>query len=394
MIDHEKLCAKISVLSVCSVVFSLSSLHGKWEETKTSPQRAQSTQRPTQRKKLLPIRTIDHQPRHPQHHKHQRITKFIVLSPSQKGSCPTTTVDKNIYKKSPAATSKKHLPMRNIPIHIFERHISRERTRNNERSVIYMSNEYIVEARGIHKIYDTGRVKVHALRGIDLTVRKGEMVGIMGPSGCGKTTMLNCLSGLDDLTEGKVHIENKLLNTMTDNEKTEYRAQRMGFIFQFFNLLPVLTAAENVELPLLVAGVKPAKARVRAVEMLELVGLGKHVNQKPAELSGGERQRVTISRSLVNRPALIWADEPTGNLDSETSKEIVDLIVDLNRKNKQTFIVVTHDPKVGQRMDRIVLMESGKITDDGRSQKSEQIKENIECIIQENGKCVEDESAA
>jgi len=257
-----------------------------------------------------------------------------------------------------------------------------------------MSDEYIVEARGIQKIYDTGRVKVHALRGIDLTVRKGEMVGIMGPSGCGKTTMLNCLSGLDDLTEGKVHIENKLLNTMSDNEKTEYRAQRMGFIFQFFNLLPVLTAAENVELPLLVAGVKPAKARERAVEMLELVGLGKRVNQKPTELSGGERQRVTIARSLVNKPALIWADEPTGNLDSETSKEIVDLIVELNRKNKQTFIVVTHDPKVGQRMDRIVLMESGKITDDGRSQKSKQIKENIECIIQKNGNCVEDEPAA
>ena len=257
-----------------------------------------------------------------------------------------------------------------------------------------MPDEYIVEARGIHKIYDTGRVKVHALRGIDLTVRKGEMVGIMGPSGCGKTTMLNCLSGLDNLTEGKVHIENKLLNTMTDNEKTEYRAHRMGFIFQFFNLLPVLTAAENVELPLLVAGVKPAKARERAIEMLELVGLGEHVNQKPAELSGGERQRVTIARSLVNRPALIWADEPTGNLDSETSKEIVDLIVDLNKKNKQTFIVVTHDPKVGQRMDRIVLMESGKITDDGRSQKSEQIKENIECIIKENGNCADDESTA
>jgi len=247
-----------------------------------------------------------------------------------------------------------------------------------------MPEEYIVEAKGVHKIYDTGKVKVHALKGIDLKVKEGEMVGIMGPSGCGKTTMLNCLSGLDNLTEGKVHIKGKLLNNMSDNEKTEYRAQRMGFIFQFFNLLPVLNAAENVELPLLVAGVKPAEARKRAEEMLKMVGLEEHVTHKPAELSGGQRQRVTIARSLVNQPALIWADEPTGNLDTETSKEIVDILVDLNRKNRQTFIVVTHDPKVGQRMDRIVWMESGKIIDDGLSKNSERLKENLECLVQED----------
>ncbi|HID72161.1 MAG TPA: ABC transporter ATP-binding protein, partial [Thermoplasmata archaeon] len=183
----------------------------------------------------------------------------------------------------------------------------------------------------------------------------------MGPSGCGKTTMLNCLSGLDNLTKGEVYIEGSLLNTMTDDEKTEYRARRMGFIFQFFNLLPVLNAVENVELPLLVAGVKQSEARERAIEMLEMVGLGDQLYQRPAELSGGERQRVTIARSLVNEPAIIWADEPTGNLDTETSKEIVDLIVDLNKKNKQTFIVVTHDPAVGKRMNRTLKMESGKI---------------------------------
>ena len=224
-----------------------------------------------------------------------------------------------------------------------------------------MDNDYIVVARDLHKIYDTGKIKVHALRGIDLNVKRGEMVAIMGPSGCGKTTMLNCLSGLDNLTKGEVYIEGSLLNTMTDDEKTEYRARRMGFIFQFFNLLPVLNAVENVELPLLVAGVKQSEARERAIEMLEMVGLGDQLYQRPAELSGGERQRVTIARSLVNEPAIIWADEPTGNLDTETSKEIVDLIVDLNKKNKQTFIVVTHDPAVGKRMNRTLKMESGKI---------------------------------
>jgi putative ABC transport system ATP-binding protein len=241
---------------------------------------------------------------------------------------------------------------------------------------------YIIEARNVEKIYDTGKVKVHALRGIDLMVREGEMVGIMGPSGCGKTTMLNCLSGLDDLTKGDVHLEQRFLNTMTDDEKTVLRAQRMGFIFQFFNLLPVLTAAENVELPLLVGGVKPAEARRRALEMLEMVGLKDQAHQKPAELSGGQQQRVTIARSLVNKPAIIWADEPTGNLDTETSTEIVDLLVDLNRKNNQTFIVVTHDPKVGQRMDRIVWMESGKIVDDGLTENSEQLRENLECLVE------------
>lgn len=242
----------------------------------------------------------------------------------------------------------------------------------------------IIQASNIHKTYDTGKIKVRALKGIDLKVKKGEMVGIMGPSGCGKTTMLNCLSGLDDLTEGTVYLEGKLLNQMSDDDKTELRAERMGFIFQFFNLLPVLTAVENVELPLLVAGVKPSEARLCALGMLDQVGLKEQANQKPSELSGGQQQRVTIARSLVNRPSIIWADEPTGNLDTETSGEIVDLIVDLNRKNDQTFIVVTHDPKVGEKMTRIVWMESGKIVDDGLSEKSERLKENLDCLVEEN----------
>ncbi len=239
-------------------------------------------------------------------------------------------------------------------------------------------------AKNVHKTYDTGKVKVEALRGIDLSVKKGEMVCIMGPSGCGKTTMLNCLSGLDDLTDGSVLLGNRQLDLMTDNEKTRLRANSMGFIFQFFNLLPVLSAVENVELPLLVGGTGPEEARSRALDMLELVGLREQAGQKPAELSGGQQQRVTIARSLVNRPSIIWADEPTGNLDSETSREIVDLLVRFNRENGQTFIVVTHDPKVGERMNRIVWMESGRIVDDGLSHASSNIRESIGELVMEN----------
>ncbi len=226
-------------------------------------------------------------------------------------------------------------------------------------------SEYIIEARNVHKIYDTGKVKVHALKGVDIRIKEGEMVCIMGASGGGKTTMLNCLSGLDEPTEGDIILEGKDLNNMSDDAKTELRAQRMGFIFQFFNLLPVLTATENVELPLLVGGYRPAEARKKAVEMLDRVGLKKFAHHKPAELSGGQQQRVTVARSLVNEPAIIWADEPTGNLDTKTSKEIIDLLIELNRKNRQTFVVVTHDPKVGERMDRVVWMESGLIRKDG-----------------------------
>lgn len=245
-------------------------------------------------------------------------------------------------------------------------------------------SEKIITAKNIHKTYDTGNVKVEALKGIDLTIEKGEMVGIMGPSGCGKTTMLNVLSGLDNASEGDVSIEGRSLFALSDDQKTLLRSQRMGFIFQFFNLLPVLTSSENVELPLLVAGLKPKEARRRAQEMLELVGLGDKGDSKPSELSGGQQQRVTIARSLVNNPAIIWADEPTGNLDSERSSEIIDLLVELNRKNGQTFIIVTHDPKVGQRMDRIIWMESGKIVDDGRSVTSDRLKKNLACLIEQN----------
>ncbi|CAN5804584.1 ABC transporter ATP-binding protein [soil metagenome] len=221
-----------------------------------------------------------------------------------------------------------------------------------------------IEAVGVHKIYDTGAIRVHALRGIDFTVAPGEMVAVMGASGSGKTTLLNCLSGLDTVTEGVVRINGTDLADMTDNERTDYRATSMGFIFQTFNLLPVLSAVENVELPLVVSGVKPARAREQAMAMLDRVGLHDWSSHKPAELSGGQRQRVTVGRSLVNDPAIIWADEPTGSLDSENAAEIMQLMRQLNEKNNQTFVIVTHDPRVAGICKRLVRMSDGEIISD------------------------------
>jgi ABC-type lipoprotein export system ATPase subunit len=224
----------------------------------------------------------------------------------------------------------------------------------------------IVEARSIAKAYDTGVVQVQALRGIDLELEQGEMVAIMGPSGCGKTTLLNCLSGLDSIDTGEVLIEGTALSKMSDRERTDYRARRMGFVFQFYNLMPVLTAVENVELPLLVGRVRAGDARRRAVEALALVGLADRAHHVPDALSGGERQRATIARSLVNDPAIVWADEPTGDLDSENAAEIVELMRRLNAEQGLTFLIVTHDIAVGRRTDRIVRMLDGLVVEEQR----------------------------
>src|SRR5213593_3118537 len=219
----------------------------------------------------------------------------------------------------------------------------------------------MVEAQSVWKVYQTGSLKVEALRGLDLKVRKGEMVAVIGPSGCGKTTLLNCLSGLDDITKGKVAIEGVDLATMSDDQKSGFRARRMGFIFQAYNLLPVLSAQENVELPLLLAGVPEREAGVLAVESLKMVGLEEWKSHKPSELSGGQQQRVTIARALVNKPAIVWADEPTGNLDSENSQEIIKLLRNLNKEYGLTLVLVSHDPSIAQQTDRIVHMRNGQI---------------------------------
>jgi putative ABC transport system ATP-binding protein len=225
-------------------------------------------------------------------------------------------------------------------------------------------NEPIVEAKTLVKTYDTGAVQVHALKGVDLTVTRGEMVSIMGPSGCGKTTLLNCLSGLDAIDDGDVMIEGVSLAQMSDRERTDYRAAHMGFVFQFYNLMPVLTAVENVELPLLVSRVPAKQSREKALDALELVGLRARAGHVPDELSGGERQRTTIARALVNDPAIVWADEPTGDLDSENAAEITDLMRRLNVERGLTFLIVTHDVTVGRRADRIIRMLDGSVVED------------------------------
>jgi ABC-type lipoprotein export system ATPase subunit len=229
-----------------------------------------------------------------------------------------------------------------------------------------MVHESIIRASEVKKNYNTGKVIVEALRGVDLEVRRGEMVAIMGPSGCGKTTLLNTLSGLDDIDQGVIKIDGQDLAKMNDKQRTSYRAANMGFVFQFYNLLPVLSAVENVEMPLLLdtdKRIKAREARQMALEALEAVGLADQADQLPGELSGGQRQRVTIARALVNRPAIVWADEPTGDLDSKTSQDIIDLMRRLNQENGQTFVIVTHSEEIGRQTDRIIWMRDGLIED-------------------------------
>ena len=225
----------------------------------------------------------------------------------------------------------------------------------------------IVRAVDVHKTYDSGRVTVKALRGVNLTVERGEMVAIMGPSGCGKTTLLNCLSGLDEIDSGSVTIGGAELASMSDDQKTRYRATRMGYVFQAFNLLPVLTAVENVEMPMLVSGTRSSEARERATEALTLVGLADWQKHYTSELSGGQQQRVAIARALVNQPEIVWGDEPTGNLDSENSAEVMGLLRRLNRENGQTFILVTHAADVARDANRIVHMNDGQIVREERN---------------------------
>lgn len=221
----------------------------------------------------------------------------------------------------------------------------------------------LLVAEDVRKIYRTAAGEVEALRGLSLVVGEGEFVAVMGPSGSGKTTLLNCLSGLDDINGGRVLLDGKSLHEMSDAARTRDRASSMGFVFQAFNLIPVFTAAENVELPLLLAGADEREARRRAVETLGRVGLGHRVDHRPPELSGGEQQRVTIARALAGRPRLVWADEPTGALDSESAHDVMDLLCELHADG-MTLILVTHDPTVGGRAQRMVRMRDGAIVTD------------------------------
>lgn len=219
----------------------------------------------------------------------------------------------------------------------------------------------MIESRGVTRVYTSGPVEVAALKDIDLFISSGEMVAIMGPSGCGKTTLLNCLSGLDEVTSGEVVVEGTSLAKMSDADRTRYRARRMGFIFQAFNLLPVFSAVENAELPMLLVGERAKEARRRSLQALEIVGLSPRATHRPSELSGGEQQRVAIARAIAHGPAVLWADEPTGNLDTENASMIIDLLVRLNRETGLTVVMVTHDPGIGSRANRVITMKDGRI---------------------------------
>jgi putative ABC transport system ATP-binding protein len=218
-------------------------------------------------------------------------------------------------------------------------------------------------AESVRKVYRTGAEEVIALADVDFLVREGEFVSVMGPSGSGKTTLLNCCSGLDDIDGGRVLLDGLDLHELSDGQRTRNRASSMGFVFQAYNLIPVFSAVENVELPLLLAGTDPKDARRLAEETLERVGLGHRLRHRPTELSGGEQQRVTVARALAGRPRVVWADEPTGALDSETADTVMDLLVDLNREGL-TLVVVTHDEQVGRMANRVVRMRDGRIVTD------------------------------
>ena len=220
-------------------------------------------------------------------------------------------------------------------------------------------------ATDVSKTYRTGAESVEALKGVTLTVDAGDFVAVMGPSGSGKTTLLNCLSGLDDIDSGSVIVGGQSIHELSDAKRTRHRAEAMGFIFQAFNLIPVFTAAENVELPLLLAGVGAKDARSRAETTLQRVGLGHRLNHRPPELSGGEQQRVTIARALAGSPQIVWADEPTGNLDTETAAAVLDLLRELN-EGGLTVMLVTHDEGIGASAARRIVVRDGEIVNDER----------------------------
>jgi putative ABC transport system ATP-binding protein len=222
-------------------------------------------------------------------------------------------------------------------------------------------SEITVEATNIHKSYLLGATAVGALRGVDLTVRRGEFVALMGPSGCGKTTLLNVIGAIDFPSRGAVKIEGVDLQGLSDDSLADLRRDRIGMVFQFYNLLPTLSARENVEVPMQFKGVRAAARRSRALELLERVGLKDRADHKPSELSGGEQQRVSIARALANEPALVLLDEPTGDLDSTTGTEVIALLRDLNRREQVTMVIATHDQSIAEQSSRVVRLRDGKL---------------------------------
>ena len=219
----------------------------------------------------------------------------------------------------------------------------------------------LLEAKGLKKTYRMGKILVPALQGITFDVAEGEFVAVFGPSGSGKSTLLHLLGGLDRPDEGEVSVDGISFSTLNDNTLAEVRLRKIGFVFQFFNLLPRLTALRNVELPLTLADLPEKESIKKAEDMLKLVGLEDRMNHRPSEMSGGEQQRVAMARALITDPKIVLADEPTGNLDTSTGGEIVQLMKHLNREKGQTFVVVTHDPAIAETADRIIYLKDGMI---------------------------------
>ena len=230
---------------------------------------------------------------------------------------------------------------------------------------VFIMSETILKIDDLHKKYAKGTpAEVHALRGINLEIQKGEMVAIMGPSGCGKSTLLNMIGGLDGYSSGHLLINDTEIKSYSDNEMSEFRSKNLGFIFQLFNLFDFLTASQNVMIPLLIQKVPKDKAKRQADMLLRELGLGSHLDHLPAQLSGGQQQRVAIARSLVTNPALLLGDEPTGDLDSATSADIISLFRRINTENKQTLILVTHSQWIADQCDRIIRISDGKVISD------------------------------
>ena len=218
-----------------------------------------------------------------------------------------------------------------------------------------------LQAQQLWKLYQAGESTVEAVRGVDVSIEPGEMVAVMGPSGCGKTTLLNILSGIDEPTSGMVLVNGQPLYGISDNARTDLRGEHFGLIFQDFNLLPVLSAVENVELPLLLNGRSPQAARDQAMEALERVGLADRSGHRPAELSGGQQQRVAVARAIVHRPSIILCAEPTGNLDTTTSEDVMSLLSQMNEEQGTTFLIVTHDQSIASRCQRTITMNDGGV---------------------------------